>query len=269
MVSDTFKKIFGKDPLSKIFKEYNTILELEEKRIRFQEEYGEQEDITTQGAILKNNFLTLANLFNDTAKKPELRTRFDVPSKSEYFNMQGTPTNIFTSINPKDNFLYEYYHKPTNSTTNIFALEKPNNISSELFSLERKFLSLKSKKIKPIINKIKAKATKRVIDDVISFSNKFKGNEELVKDFILDGCANNNREIFPINIVLERINFINNINNFAKSTEFDLTDSKYFEIKNKDIIVIDLCLFSYNDGDAIVNFMSEFKQLKYDIIFKS
>ena len=60
------KQLFKIDNKSKIFKEYNSLVLLEDKRFHLQGRFGTiNKDIQTQKSILENNLKTLGKLYEE------------------------------------------------------------------------------------------------------------------------------------------------------------------------------------------------------------
>lgn len=254
------KKITKSDPLSKSHKEFMRILDLEEKRKILEEEYG-LDYVKTQKEMLRNNFLTLSR-FYDSLEKPDFKKNI---SKNEYFNMQGTYVNIILCYG-EEKFLIDivekFSHKETGTTTEIKYLDYYETEDLDLVKIERRFNKLDSSKIKKVVlEKINKQLIKKISEKINYFSEKFRGNEELCENFIIDNLKDNSEEK-NINSIILRLKFLSNL---SKITNDLIRDSNDYNISNKTIIAINIENVKEYEID-ILDFLRRLDQKMFDFI---
>lgn len=262
MLGNAFKKMIGQDPLSKTYKEYASILELESKRLNLAIEYGRDNDIiTTQEEIIKNNFLTLSHVY-ETLEKPKLVDGF---AKSEYFNMQGTTPNVMVFERHDIQIKGQYNHKITASETEVTHTRYDDNDIAEIIELEVKFEKVNINKLGKIAGiKLKEKIKEKIAKKVHLFAQKYVGNEEMVELFLMSNLDAEATD-FQTNFVLERIDFLYKL---TKATNSFIRNSDNFTPRNKDLVVVDMGLFDASNQVDIITFLETFKQKAFDFIVK-
>ena len=248
------KNIFKDSPESKAIKEYKHILELEEKRLKLINDFGESEETDTQGKIIRNNFETVAHIFSDARQNKDYKIKDE---KISYFNLQCTPTEVITSHNN-----IEVINHPENVEGTIIHLsniyKSSNDLHSEILLQEKLPTKMKSK----LKNKIRSLAKKKMDNKIISFCNEFKGNEQLVRDFIFRNLDEPDEDYHNIYKVLDRLDFID----FLRYTsEEKLLDSEDFDISEKDIIKIS-DFYNKIDTMAVIEFLEKLNQKRFDFV---
>lgn len=254
MLGNIFKKIIGSDPKSKVFKEFKNIIELNAKILQVEKEYGQNEDSNIQKDIITNNLLTLAKVF-DGLETSQMVSNYD--NTSTYFNIQGTETKVFVL----EYFEEIYTHKETGTSTTIINDMEASKLKAEIISLEEKFRALKKSKFKKDAwTKLQKKIEDSVENKVEEFSKRFKGNEELVRDFILNNFLDGE---IDYDAIIRRINFVHQLTN---SPLFNLDDADHIDISNKDIVVINKQVFKIKEDMNIAKLLKDFNQKRYDFI---
>jgi len=214
-----FKKLFEKSTTKKSRQEFFRILELEKKRQALEKEYGSDlpEDIaTTQKEMLRNNMITLAKVVDSEGG-------FLNPMKNilqfEYFNIQGTMPQVHV-YSFKDNeahsdpFSHNVFFETKDVKETATVCDRIDTgafagIINDLLKLEEKFMSLKSSRIKTSVkNKLASIAEKKIIDKVNEFVKYFKGNEQLVKEYVFSGLTGEDDHWHNYNEFRQRLNFM-------------------------------------------------------------
>ena len=254
MLGSIFKKMIGSDHKTKSFKEFKSIMELNSKVLIAEKEYGVNENSAAQKGIIKNNLLTLAKVYEGISA-PTIT--MDYNKKGNYFNLQGTKPVVHILEDYND----EYTHKETNTVTKVIIDMSVSDLKADIISLEEKFRALNATKFKTANwEKIQKIVKEKIEDKVELFSNSFKGNEEIVKDFILQNLSN-----IDINhdSMVKRLNFVYQL---SSSLKYNISDPKDIEIANKDIILINESVFDSAKSMDLKGLLESFKQLKYDFI---
>jgi len=203
-----FFKSFGKKQktLNKIRKEFDNIVELNNKRIDFIEKYGEDDsEVTrTQKEILVNN---LAMLGKTADIEGGFENDEDNLKDGIYFNIQGTKPSVliteteFVSCNLKSkDKIYKTYMSRIDE--GIFYRKY-----LDVFDLASKFLEINSSNLnRKAKDRLHNLAEKKMAKEIIKFSEFFKGNEDLIKDFIFSGLKGEDDHWHNIHQMKQRLN---------------------------------------------------------------
>lgn len=230
--------------------EFNKILTLETKRLAIIDEYKDEmpkEVITTQKDILRNNLLMLAKTVD--IKGGFKNTENDI-KKGIYFNIQGTKPQVYIL----DGIISMY------SCCEIehLLLDEYSNysLSDESFDIIKAFLNLKSKKIrKSIKQKLELLAEKKIQKETIKFSQLFKGNEDLVQEYIFSDLQGENDHWHDFISFNKRLNILKGLYPYIK-------DSEDFDIKEKKVIFIHAPVLKH----SLNKFLKRINNKKYDFI---
>ena len=255
------KKIFGQDEKSKILKEYVSIVDLENKRTKLEIKYGTRnEDVQTQENILMNNLKVLGKLYTDL-EIPALTKNYS--GNFEYFNMQGTPANVIKMDEAPASITYKLGKEVIDITIQTPYYE---DVVPKIISLQKKFLDLnKSKFNKKFYDALISKININIENIISDYSKNFKGNEELVKEFILKNLQGlEYTDNISIQSIIDRLILVRALTN---TTLFLMYNSENFDIGHKNIIVIDTQLFNTYEME-LEKFINNFKQNRYDFIIK-
>jgi len=257
----SFKRLFEKKTTKKSRQEFFRILDLENKRLKIQAEYGEdlpEEIAVTQKEMLRNNVLTLARVvdseggFENSLKKMYA---------GYYFNIQGTKPQVHIySLEENEAHSDPFSHKTFYETkgneetsikcdridTGVFA-----GIIEDMIKLEEKFMNLRSSKIKDSVkSKIIYLAEQKIVKKVQEFADMFKGNEQLIKEYVFSGLTGEDDHWHNYHEFKMRLHFIGllyyKLVHYKKTqdewdkglNEYPDADSEDFEIGVKNLIFI-------------------------------
>jgi len=251
------KNIFKNSPEDKIIKEYKNIVALEDKRLKLINDFSETDETDTQGKIIRNNFETLAHVFSDIKRNKQNKEYSVKDGKISYFNLQCTPTEVIILHSN-----IEEINHPENIECNIINLERTykstNSLHNEILLQEKLPRKMKSK----LKNKIRNLAKKKMNNKIISFCNEFKGNEQLVRDFIFRNLDEPDEDYHNIYKVLDRLDFVDFL---RYTTEEKILNSEDFDISGKDIIKISDFYYKI-DNMSLVEFLKKLNQKRFDFI---
>jgi len=246
-----FGKLFGRSTTYKMKQEFFKILELEEKRLKIVKEYGNnlpQDIAVTQRDILRNNLLTLAKVVDSEGG---FENPLEKMLKQEYFNIQGTKPQVhiidFDEYKYNDNFSRKEFS--LNGKDGVTTCERIDTgifagIITDMLKFEEKFINLRGPKIKqPIKNKLKYLAEQKIVKKVQEFANMFKGNEQLVKEYIFSGLKGEDGYWDDFDEFKLRLNFMGLLyyklgNPVWDGGKYNKVSSEDFEIGTKKLVYI-------------------------------
>lgn len=232
---------------TKLKKEFEKLVKLEEKRLKLENEYDSIpiEISGTQKDILRNNLKMIAKTAD--LEGVFLNTKKDY-IHNKWFNIQGTKPQI---IQVEDLYL----RNQLSINTELYAA-----CTEDLILLEEKILYNNFKISNKKNNLIKKFTEKKLIKKITKFSNIFKGNEQLVKEFVFSGLTGEDDHWHNFQEMKFRLNFIC----LLIHLDLSLKNSEEIDIDTKKPIYIDI----NKQYDTIIDFLSRFKQNKYDFIVK-
>jgi hypothetical protein len=251
-----FINIFSLDSkiLKKSLQEYIKLKELETKRLSIIEEYKDEvpEEIkTVQRDILRNNLLMLG-------KTVDLEGGFNNKDldKNIYFNIQGTKPSVqltnryFSKVQ-----LTDKYGK-NEVICNGIDEDIFYSYCSEILNLNKKFMNLRSQKIKKRAKtRLRHLAEKKIVSKTIEFCKLFKGNEDLVQEFVFSDLTGENDHWHNFFTFEARLNILAALYPYIK-------DSEDFRIDRKEVIYID----AYRLRSSLEDFLPRINNKKYDFI---
>jgi hypothetical protein len=264
MIKNLFNKITKNTPVDRVHKEFKTLMNLSNKFYDLKakcsttdnEIYAEQ--IETQREILINNFRTIGHVYNSLGYPKH-------PFKDDDFlSIQGTPAKVFESKHDIDENI-KIYNKILDISTSTHILNDKDIFLDSKLDINIKFLDLDDKRINnKKLKKIKAKTEQKLIYEIIKFSEDFVDNEELIKNYIFSNLEGEFDHYHNILDMFKRLNFVYSI--YTQLGPNIL--SKDFDFCQKDLVYIKLQQFHLSNDNKVAEFLSNFKQYRYDFLIQ-
>lgn len=256
------KKLFGNKTITKSLAEYDKIIELEEKRKKLVVEYGDDlpdEIAFTQRDMLISNIQDVAHIIEGEGG---LENSAKDLNNKYYFNIQGTSPVIISPSDSSDiHSDREFTDK--NGKNKVKCKRTDTEIIShrieEITGLEEKFIELSSNNISyKAKGRLIALAEKKINKKITEFCELFKGNEQLLKEYIFSGLKGEDDHYHDINTMKERLNFAGLIYPYIK-------DSEFMEVGPKELMYVKADRLKY-DSDSASKLLSRIKNKQYDFI---
>jgi len=256
-----FFKNFSKEQktLNKIRKDFDNIVQLNDKRIELIMKYDNESDAPeltkTQKEILLNNLAILgktadiAGGFKNTDNNIE---------KGIYFNIQGTSPRVIASdmllsscsLASKDKVHKTYLNRIDEG---IFYTQY-----LETFNITSKFLEIKSNKLnrkgKNLIHKL---AEEKMKQEIIKFSKFFKGNEQLIQEFIFSGLEGEDDHWHNVYTMKDRLNIVSGLRPYIDNPDI-------LKIGMKEVIYI----YAPKNGNVLLKLLNRINNKNKDFVVK-
>ena len=254
-----FFKNFSKEQktLNKIRKDFDNIVRLNDKRIELIMKYDDESETPeltkTQKEILLNNLAMLGKTADIAGGFKN--TDADIEN-GIYFNIQGTSPRVIASdvllsscsLVSKDKIHKTYLNRMDEDIFYIRYLETFNIVS--------KFLEIKSNKLnrkgKNLIHRL---AEEKMKQEIIKFSKFFKGNEQLIQEFIFSGLEGEDDHWRNVYTMKDRLNLASGLRPYINNPDI-------LKIGMKEVIYI----YAPKNGNVVLKLLNRINNKNKDFI---
>jgi len=256
-----FLKKFSKEQktLNKIRKDFYNIVRLNDKRIEIIEKYDNESEVPeltkTQKEILINN---LAMLGKTADIEGGFKNTDDDIEKGIYFNIQGTSPSVISSdmllsscsLASKDKVHKTHLNRIDEGIFYIQYLET--------FNMASKFLNIKSNKLnrkgKNLIHRL---ANEKMKQEIIKFSKFFKGNEQLIQEFIFSGLEGEDDHWHNVYTMKDRLNLVSGLRPYIDNPDI-------LKIGMKEVIYV----YAPKNGNVLIKLLNRINNKNKDFVVK-